>query len=109
MNWSRFYFLNRVLGLLASSLQGKMSLREEGKNDSKKGRRVLTALGDLKIEADTVASLSEEEEDSEVTTACRRVMTRLFWTGCFLRVDGPGLLFWPTVVSLGGGGLWPIT
>ena len=86
-----------------------MGLRGEGKDDSKKGRRVLTAPGDLKIEDDTVASLSEEEEDSEVTTACRRVKTRLFWTDCFLRVDGPGLRFWPTVVSGGGGGLWPIT
>ena len=70
--------MNRVLGLLASSVQGKMGLREEGKDDSKKGRRVLTAPGDLKIEADIVASLSEEEEDSEVTTACRRVKTRPF-------------------------------
>ena len=59
------------------SAERKFVKKEKSKNDRKGCKRILTGIGDLRIEADTMASLSEEE-DSEVTTSCMRGMIRLF-------------------------------
>ena len=63
------------LGL--QSVKRNKFLWEKSKDNNKGCKRILTGPGDLRIEADTVASLSEEE-DSEVTTTCLRGIIRLF-------------------------------
>ena len=77
--------------------------RREIRIEKENIKEILTGPGDLRIEADAVASLSEE--DSEVTTTFLQGMIRLLFTSCFLRTGWPCLRFLPISTPGGDGGL----